>query len=291
MPSGEVTDFPTGGWISHRHEPVRAVEHWPGLWHPVAADWTLSVVIPAYNEEERILPTLREYIGALSARQIRFEILVVFDGTDRTPEVVRSLNDRRVAVAEFREKLGRGGAIFEGLRRVHGDIIAYADADGSVGATDLVHLVDLVARDDLVAIASRRLDPTRVVVPETRARRFVGGVWHALIKALLGVRVKDVQCGLKVFRRSVVEMLVREVAVTNRTFEVDLVYHLGRHGIPIDEVAVAYRHDFRTRMPITKAVPVMFLFLVGVFLANNRVGRRVVPQHVFERVNAVFSTT
>jgi len=286
---GESLDAPT--WVSFRHEPESwAVERAP-RWAPLPADWGVSLVIPAYNEQDRIGATLDVYLAALERASRPFEVIVVCDGTDHTPDVVRRLGNPHVRTLEYPRKLGRGGAIFKGLRAAKREVVAYADADGSVGSEDLIHLIRVVGSGEAVAIASRRLEPDLVEVPEPRLRRFIGWVWHGLIRALLGVKVRDVQCGLKVFRAEVVAIILREVLVTNRTFEVDMIYHICRHSIPINEVAVAYHHDFRTRMPITKAVPVMFLFLVGVFAANNRIGRRLVPSRVFEMCNSVFSTT
>ncbi|MHB8351395.1 MAG: glycosyltransferase [Thermoplasmata archaeon] len=277
--------------MSFRHEPEPWAAELAPRWAPLPADWGVSLVIPAYNEEDRIGATLEVYLAALERASRPFEVIVVCDGKDHTPDVVRRLGNPHVRTMEYPEKLGRGGAIFKGLRAATREVIAYADADGSVGPEDLIHLIHVVGSGEAVAIASRRLEPDLVEVPEPHLRRFIGWVWHALIRAFLGIKVRDVQCGLKVFRAEVVEIILREVLVTNRTFEVDMIYHICRHSIPINEVAVAYHHDFRTRMPITKAVPVMFLFLIGIFAANNRIGRRLLPSRVLDMCNSVFSTT
>ena len=85
-------------------------------------------------------------------------------------------------------------------------------------------------------------------------------------------------------------MLLRRVTVTNRTFEVGMMYHVAAAGVPIEEVPVGYIHDERTRMPLGKAIPVMFVTLLGMFFANRtRLSPRVV-RRLGRRFNAKFAS-
>jgi len=251
----------------------------------------LSLIIPAYNEEDRLGPTLDRYLPALESSHIPFEVLVVFDGADGTEVVAQRYASRGVRCLRYSRKLGRGGAILEGFRNARLSLVAYADADGSVPAADLSKLVNLSLEQNICVIASRRLDPSVVVVPETRGRRLIGWVWHALVRASLDLRVADAQCGLKVFPHEVVDLILRRLTVTNRAFEVGMLYHVVDGGYSVMEVPVRYSHDFNTRMPITKAIPVMFLTLVGMSLANRFWFRRALPLGFMERLNKVFHST
>jgi glycosyltransferase involved in cell wall biosynthesis len=250
----------------------------------------LSLVIPAYNEEDRLAPTLDRYLPVLESYGIPFEVLVVVDGQDKTEEVVQRYANRGVRCLRYPHKLGRGGAILEGFRRARLSLVAYADADGSVPPDDLRRLVSIGLEKRICVIASRRLDPSVVVVPETRWRRSVGWVWHALVRVSLNVRVADAQCGLKVFPHEAVDLILNRLTVTNRAFEVGMLYHVVNGGYPVVEVPVRYRHDFNTRMPIGKAVPVMFLTLMGMSLANRFRYRRALPIDAMERLNDVLGS-
>lgn len=248
----------------------------------------LSLIIPAYNEEDRLGPTLDHYLPVLEAYAIPFEVIVVVDGADRTQEVAARYQDRGVRCFKYDHKLGRGGAILEGFRKARLSLVAYADADGSVPASDLHRLVGIGLEQKICVIASRRLDPSVVAVPETRGRRFIGWAWHALVRVTLDLKVADAQCGLKVFPHEVVDLIVRRLTVTNRAFEVGMLYHVVHGGYPLVEVPVKYAHNFDTRMPITKAVPVMFLTLIGMTLANRFRYRRALPLNVMRRLNRTF---
>ena len=280
-----------GSLRTARYEPPPSdpAERWYGS--PLPERWGISLVIPAYNEEERIGPTLTEYLPALRRLGRPFEILVICDGADRTPELVARMRAPEIDCRRYDRKLGKGGAVLEGFRGASQEVIGYVDADGSVGAEDFVRMLGYIEAGEAAVFGSRRLDPSSVVLPETHLRRFVGWVWLALVKVLHGVPVKDLQCGAKLFRRGVVEFLGREVVVTNWAFDISVLQHLIRHQVPIVELAVAYRHDPRTRFPLTKAIPVMFLFLVGIFLANHKIWRHLVPMTFFDSLNRVFSAT
>lgn len=250
----------------------------------------VSLVIPAYNEEDRIAPTLEAYAAVLESRGLPYEIIVIMDGSDRTPEVVQRYRNLGVVGYRYPHKLGRGGAVLEGFRKARFPVVGFADADGSVPAVDFGRIVDIALAGEDAVIASRRLDPSIVTVPEAPLRRLIGTVWHALVKASLQLEVRDAQCGLKFFSSGAIQHIIRKVTVTNRTFEVGMLYHVSAAGFHINEVPVAYVHDFRTRMPITKAVPVMFLTLLGI-LAANTVFRERAPPAILTQLNRRFAHT
>lgn len=261
-------------WISRRVSPDVVVSPATGTrriceyWNP--SPRSFSLVIPAFNEESRLSKALNAYLPALERLKVPYEVIVVSDGTDNTPSVARSFADRGVVCYQYSVKLGRGGAILEGFRKCEGDLIAFADADGSVPGADFEQMVRLAFSGPPAVIASRRLQPELVPVPEPAFRRSVGFAWHLLVKVLLDLRLEDAQCGLKIFSKRVVrDVILKQLTVTNRTFDVGMMFHVAKSGIPIMEVPVKYVHDFNTRMPIGRAFPVMFLTLMGILLSNR----------------------
>lgn len=235
----------------------------------------LSIVIPAWNEEDRLRRTLHRYLPALQRRATPFEIVVVADGSDdRTADVARSFASRGVRLLEFPEKLGKGGAVLAGLRACRYDHVGYLDADGPVPAQEVFRMVEALAHCDGV-VASRWVRGSRIVRPEPRLNLLAGRVWNFMVRSLLFLPVRDTQCGAKFFRRSVVVPALAAVALTNRAFDVDLLYHLRKDGRELREVPVTWAHDPDSRMPIGKAIPVMFVSLVGVRLMNLPVAHRI----------------
>jgi glycosyltransferase involved in cell wall biosynthesis len=282
-------------WVPFGDSPVR---HGivGGFAHSTPTEWnaspeSLSLVIPAYNEGERLEKSLLQYLPVLEALGVPYEVIVIADGSDHTPEVAQKYRSRGVRCYTYSEKLGRGGAILEGFRRAKFEVIAFADADGSVPGSDFKQMARLALGGMPAVVASRRLEPKMVAVPEPPLRRSIGFVWATLVKLVLGVQLEDSQCGLKVFSRSVVrDVILRRLTVTNRTFEVAMMFHVARAGVPVCEFPVRYVHDFDSRMPIVKAVPVMFLTLMGVALANMLEVRGMRPPRFIVGLNSTFAS-
>lgn len=250
----------------------------------------LSVVIPAWNEEDRLARTLNRYLPALEARPERYEVIVVIDGCrDRTAEVAQSYSSRGVRVLEFPTKLGKGGAVLAGLRAARYEYVGYLDADGPIAPSEMARMVEALSEWDCV-VASRWIRGSKVLRPEPLFNRFVGRVWNVLVRSMLLIPIRDSQCGAKFLRKSVLIPTLRAVSLTNRAFDVDLLYHLRKNGHGIKELPVTWQHDPDTRMPIGRAIPVMFLSLIGVRVMNMPIGRKV-PKKFVEWFHQEYGTT
>lgn len=225
-------------------------------------------MIPAWNEEDRLERTLSRYLPALEGRGEPFEVIVVTDGSeDRTAEVARSYAARGVRVMEFPRKLGKGGAILEGMKTARNEFVGYLDADGPIPPSEIARLVDRLASSDCV-VASRWVRGSVVLRREPWFNQVAGRIWNILVRSLLFLPIRDTQCGAKFLRRSVLVPTLRAVALTNRAFDVDLLYHVRKNGHRMAEVPVTWTHDPATRMPVGRAIPVMFLSLLGVRVMN-----------------------
>jgi dolichol-phosphate mannosyltransferase len=235
----------------------------------------VSIVIPAWNEEDRLARTLERYLPSLEARGQPFEVIVVSDGAgDRTPEVAAAYGDRHVRLLRFPTKLGKGGAVLAGLREARYEYVGYLDADGPISPEEMYGLLGGLEDVDCV-VASRWVRGSFGVRAEPLFNRVAGRAWNFLTRSLLFLPLRDTQCGAKVFRGSVVLPLLKTVTLTNRAFDVDFLYHVRKAGHAIREVPVHWTHDAETRMPIGRAIPVMLVSLLGVRLMNTPMGRRV----------------
>jgi len=239
----------------------------------------LSIIIPAWNEEDRLVRTLDRYLPSLESRKEPFEVIVVADGDDHTSEVAQQYADRNVKLLRFPNKLGKGGAILEGMREARYDVVGYVDADGPISPEEMHSLVGLLGEVDCV-IASRWIRGASGVQSEPLFNRFAGRVWNLLTRSLLFLPIRDTQCGAKFFKRTLATSLLRTVHITNRAFDVAVLFHVKKSGHRMLEVPVRWKHDPSTRMPITMAIPVMFLSIVGLRVMNSPLGRRVPPRLV-----------
>ena len=229
-------------------------------------DRTLSVVVPAYNEGKRILPILTDIQNNMPEVQ---EIIVVCDGKDNTAEVSRSAGSK-VRVLEFKERLGHGGAVFEGFKASSSDYVCFIDADGAAPWYEVRRLFRMVSKETPAVIGSRWSEGARILKKES-LRNIVGGrVYHYLALMVLGVREKDSFCGLKIFTKDLALELTKRVTVIDRAFNIALMYHLKLMGIKVREVGIEWSHNEDTNLPVSlKVIAMMLLTLFGLRLRHK----------------------
>jgi len=207
----------------------------------------LSVVIPAYDEEQRLgrtLPGLLDYLerrfGAGTDR--RWEVLVVDDGsTDGTAEISRGFAHRGVSVLVQPENRGKGAAVRRGILASQGRRVLMTDADLSTPITELERLEPHLAEAGMV-MGSRGLSTSRITVHQPFYREIMGKIFNRILR-LLGVRgFRDTQCGFKLFDGEVARRLAAELTVAGYAFDVELVMLADQHGIRMVEVGVEWAH-------------------------------------------------
>jgi glycosyltransferase involved in cell wall biosynthesis len=205
---------------------------------------SLLLLIPAYNEEARIGPVLREYARCFRERYAGpFRIVVVLNGCrDNTlgvvEEVAREFTEIRFL--NFPAAIGKGGALIEGLKLAQSaDLIGYVDADGATGPEAFLGLVHLTAQAECV-IGSRWLPGSVLHQSQPRLRRVASRVFHAIVQLLFWMRIKDTQCPAKVVRRAAVERVHSALSIADLAFDVNLLYVLKREGYRILEVPIEW---------------------------------------------------
>ena len=201
----------------------------------------LTVLIPAYNEENRIRGTLDVYAEAVS--DLDAEILVVVNGSnDQTEALIR--DDYLSHIAQLRlvvipEKVGKGGAIMRGLSEAKGEKIAFTDADGSTPPSSLLHLVNTL-HDSGICIGSRWLPESVIGRPQPLSRRIASRLFNKAVRLLFAVQVTDTQCGAKVMTRDVIATLQPKLGCTQWAFDVELLFLSQKAGFPILEYPIEW---------------------------------------------------
>ncbi|HXX55920.1 MAG TPA: dolichyl-phosphate beta-glucosyltransferase [Methanoregula sp.] len=205
-----------------------------------------SLVIPAYNEETRILP-LFDAIPSFDG-----ELIVVCDGNDRTPDVVDSIAARRpdltVRCLRFGRRLGKGGGVIAGLAAARAPFVGYFDADGSTGIGEMERLFGMLGDSDGV-IGSRWMPGSTLRARQGLMRRLESRGFNILIRVLFGLRFSDTQCGAKVFRKEAVDRVLGSMRSHGFEFDVELLWRMKAGGFRITETPIEWqnRGDSRVR--------------------------------------------
>lgn len=236
----------------------------------------LSVVVPAYNEEKRLIPMLEECLGYLEKRNkqnsnFTYEIIIVDDGSkDKTSKValeyVRKYGTHRIRVLTLMKNRGKGGAVRMGMMSTRGKFLLFADADGATKFNDIEKLEESMKdfsdkTDKIIAIGSRAHLEKESIAKRSVFRTFLMYGFHFLVW-LFGVKgVRDTQCGFKMITREAAQILFPALHVERWAFDVELLHIAHEMKIPISEVAVNW-----TEIEGSKLVPVLSWLQMGIDL-------------------------
>ncbi len=211
----------------------------------------VSVVIPAYNEESRIGPTIREAVGYFRDRDSSFELIVVDDGSrDGTGSLVRQLADEYSDIRLIRlpENRGKGYAVRVGVVNSHGRRVLFMDADGATPMAEIERLEHAIEGGADLAIGSRALRGDGVRVRAKLHRRLIGRVFHGLVTLLTVRGFRDTQCGFKLFRSVVAYDLFSRMRMNGFSFDVELLMMARRGGYRVAEIPVNWVHKPGSRI-------------------------------------------
>jgi dolichyl-phosphate beta-glucosyltransferase len=203
----------------------------------------LTVIIPAYNEEKRLGPTLEKVFRYLQKWHASSEILVVDDAsTDGTLALARKWqkkHPRIIRVITYPHNLGKGGAVRAGVLAARGNTILFSDADLSTPIEETEKLWKTMSRADL-AVGSRSLKGSNIVIPQPALRKFTGWVFRTLTHLLTVSVVRDTQCGFKMFTRTLGLKVMKAQRVARFGFDVEMIFLAVKYGYRVVEVPVTW---------------------------------------------------
>ena len=210
----------------------------------------LSIVIPAYNEEKRIKRTLECLVDKFNGS---CEILIVSESTDKTDDIVTefSKNSAVVKLISSDRRLGKGGAFKKGFKNSQGKIVMLLDSDLPVPISDVEKVATWLGDVD-VAVASREVEGTKILVYPPLARVFAGKAFSRIFNALFNLDVKDTQCGCKAFKKEVLENVLYSVESNGFEFDAELLFKCKRMGYRIQEVPVTWSYKPDSKLNLVK---------------------------------------
>jgi dolichyl-phosphate beta-glucosyltransferase len=218
----------------------------------------LSVIIPAYNEEQRLPATLEAVFKYLSRAGFSYEILVVNDGSrDGTAELVQRLAKTipHLALMDNAVNRGKGSVVRQGMLAARGDVRLFADADNSTSIEQFENMLSYITGDEGtpydVVIGSRAVRGAKLAPPQSLFRRIAGKALNLFTQALLLPGVWDTQCGFKAFTARAAHEVFSRARVNGWAFDVEALGLARALGFRVKEVPVVWKNNALSRVPLS----------------------------------------
>ncbi len=225
---------------------------------------TLSIIIPAFNEETRLGETTGKILAYLEREKPQSEVIVVDDGsTDKTAEIARQAAAAfpavKTEVIRYETNRGKGYAVKTGLLAAKGDVALFSDADLSTPIEELPKLVEPIQNDEFdVTFGSRALDRKLIGVRQPWRREQGGKVFNLIVKTLTGLPFWDTQCGFKAFNMEKFRPLLDVMKVDRFGFDVEFLYVAAYHKLRLKEIPVRWNHCEGTTVSVFRDSRRMF---------------------------------
>ncbi len=243
----------------------------------------LALIVPAYNEAQRLGDNLRALLDYLEHYRPAAQLIVVDDGsTDGTAEVAEEFFARHpdvpARVLRIAENRGKGHAVRAGLLAAEAPIALFSDADLSTPITELPKIVEPIeaGKCDIV-LGSRALDRSLIGSRQPWRREQGGKVFNGLVRLLTGLPFSDTQCGFKAFRMEAARPLIEQAQIDGFGFDVELLFLGRRAGLRMLEVPVRWDHHEGSKVHIVRDSLRMFSEVVSLRKRVARDADRSVP--------------
>lgn len=216
----------------------------------------LSIIIPAYNEEQRLGGSLKQIAQYLAGKSYKSEVIVVDDGSrDRTSEIARAhacdfaQDGNELRVIENPGNRGKGYSVRNGMLNARGEVALFTDADLSAPISETDRLIaPIVAGEQDVVFGSRALAESFISTHQSSVRELAGRTFNLLMRTITGLPFNDTQCGFKAFNREKARMVFEQQRIYGFGFDVEVLFIAKKHGLRLLELPVVWGHVEGTRV-------------------------------------------
>lgn len=216
---------------------------------PGSSPPTVSIVLPAYNEALRIGPSLDRIMAFIDGHRLDSEVILVDDGSgDGTAEIAAAHGAARLKVLRNAANRGKGFSVRRGMLEARGQWVLVTDADLSAPIEEMNRLLEAVRGGADVAIGSRAMDRSKILIHQPRIREWGGIVYNRAVRTILGLGLSDTQCGFKLFNREKTVPIFRAQFIEGFGFDPEILFLARKNGLRTIEVPVVWSHDDGTKV-------------------------------------------
>lgn len=218
----------------------------------------ISIVVPAFDEAERIGNSVQKMLAYLSSEGIRSELIVVDDGSrDATANVAAKaaaeFPNIETNIIRYEPNRGKGFAVKTGLLAARAEIALFTDADLSTPIEEMHKLIDPIKSGEFdVTFGSRALDRSLIGTHQPWRREQGGKVFNLIVRLMTGMPFWDTQCGFKAFNVAKFRPLLDVMKIDRFGFDVEFIYVAQLHGLRLKEIPVRWNNDDRSKVSVIR---------------------------------------
>jgi len=227
----------------------------------------LSVIIPAYNEEKRLLSTLSKICAYLSTKGFPYEIIVVDDGsTDNTLQIIKNFasSDKHIILLVNELNRGKGYSVRKGMLSARGEYVFFTDADLSTPIEEIEKCLPHLINGYDVVIGSRSMPGSDIIIHQPWYREKMGKIFNFMVNMVLLKGIIDTQCGFKGFKREVVKTVFSRCKIDGFSFDVEALYLSRKYNFKIKEIPIRWENSALSKVSPIKHSLQMFRDLIGI---------------------------
>ena len=226
-----------------------------------------SIVIPAYNEEDRIDPVLQDLTRFISSNSLPWNVVIALDGSDGTEDIIRDYH-RTYPFVRFQRsggRRGKGGAIKRVIEHIKGEFVIILDADGAARFSDIVQYLPLLDNCDVINF-DRYHDSTNSI---PLLRRMASRSFNLFSRIVLGISINDIQSGYKVIRTTIAKNVFSKITITNVFFCSPFFYYLKKMHARVLEVPISYQHAKGSKFSLLSLIMEGFITTILFRIRNS----------------------
>jgi len=233
---------------------------------------SISIVIPAYNEEKRIGLSLIQITKYMDENKYNYEIIIVDDNsTDNTLKIIKNFKSDKIKIIKNIVNRGKGYSVKKGILNSKHPFVLFSDADLATPIEELKKFMELIAKYDIV-IASRNLKGSYIKVKQPFYRKFLGKSFPLLVNLIVLNKFEDTQCGFKLFKTNVAKKIVSLQTFDGFSFDVEILFIALKLGFKIKEEPVTWINKDGSKVKLIGDTFKMFFDLFKIRF-NNHIGK------------------
>lgn len=216
----------------------------------------LSVIVPAFNEEKKIEKNIEKYNNYLKQQKYSYEIIIVNDGSlDNTKKNIENIirKNSKVKLINLKKNYGKGYAVKEGMLKAQGDFHLFLDADNSTSIEHLNKAMPLLLKKEDIVIGSRSSfdhQNSKVILSQPFWRVFLGKIGNFLIRILFKIKIRDTQCGFKIFSSSISQKIFSNLTINRWLFDLEIIVLAKKYGVKINIIPVEWENDKDSKLKL-----------------------------------------